>query len=77
MRCHRHAHVLQFANDLRIVAIELAGKLVNSKLWHSLFKPSKVPEAGEEYIYFTLQARSDRLFLYFPRSVPEEEECPY
>jgi hypothetical protein len=54
MRCHRHAHVLQFANDLRIVAIELAGKLVNSKLWHSLFKPSKLPEAGKIIIYFTL-----------------------
>jgi hypothetical protein len=25
MRCHRHAHVLQFANDLGIVAIKLAG----------------------------------------------------
>lgn len=77
MRCHRHAHVLQFANDLRIVAIELAGKLVNSKLWHSLFKPSvNSPKPGKNIIYFTLQARSDRLFLYFPRSFPEEG-CPY
>jgi hypothetical protein len=40
MRCHRHAHVLQFTNDLSIVAIQLAGQLVNSKLWHSLFKNS-------------------------------------
>jgi hypothetical protein len=25
MRCHRHAQVLQFANDLGVIAIELAG----------------------------------------------------
>ena len=25
MRCHRHAHMLQFPNDLGIVAIEFAG----------------------------------------------------
>jgi hypothetical protein len=61
MRCHRHAHVLQFANDLCIVAIKLAGKLVNSKLWHSLFKPSKLPDAGKIIIYFTLLYSSGTL----------------
>ena len=35
MRCYRHSHVLQFANDLGIVEIQFAGQLVNSKLWHS------------------------------------------
>jgi len=35
VRSHRHAHVLQFANDLGVVAVQLAGQLVNSKLWHS------------------------------------------
>ena len=32
VRSDRHTHVLQFANDLGVVAIQLAGKLVNSKL---------------------------------------------
>ena len=35
VRSHRHAHVLQFANDLGVVAIQLAGQLINTKLWHS------------------------------------------
>ncbi len=33
---HWHAHVLQFANNLRIIAIQLTRQLINSKLWHSL-----------------------------------------
>src|SRR5262245_49205759 len=40
MRGDRHTHVLQFANDFGVVAIQLAGKLVNSKLRrHSLSIP--------------------------------------
>jgi hypothetical protein len=32
--------VLQFANDFRVVAIQLTGQLVNSKLCHSSVKSS-------------------------------------
>ena len=38
MRRDRHAHVLQFANDFRIVQVQLTSQLVHPKFWHaSLF----------------------------------------
>ena len=33
MRCHRHSHVLEFADDLGVVEIQFACQVVNSKLW--------------------------------------------